>query len=264
MNFACSNIAWTYNQEPDCLKFLQDNNIKGIEVAPTVVWPNWENANSNTAKIYKNHLIELGFEIPAMQSILYGKTFNSIFDKTDQEKIIEHLKLVAELAYELNAKSIVFGNPKLRKTKLNFNDSVNEVYSFFSRAAELFSSIDSCLCIEPCHQSLDCDFVTNTAEALTLVKYIDHSGFRLHIDAGSLFLAGETLDDCWNEVQEYTNHYHISQPNLVDFSDTQVPHENNLSFLNKNSYDKWCSVEMKNSEIPFSSRGPWNIIAKFA
>lgn len=264
MKFACSNIAWDTTQESDCLDFLHNNNIRGVEVAPTIVWPNWENVSSNSARLYKKLLNDLGFEIPAMQSILYGKKFNSIFDKADQENILEHLKLIAELAYELNAKSIIFGNPKLRKTNLNFNDSVNEVYSFFSRAAELFHSIDSCLCIEPCHQSLDCDFVTNTTEACSLVKHIDHLGFRLHVDSGSLFLAGETLDDRWDDIKEYTTHYHISQPNLIDFSDNQVPHESNLSFLNENLYDNWCSVEMKNSEIPFSARGPWNIISKFA
>jgi D-psicose/D-tagatose/L-ribulose 3-epimerase len=263
MKFSCSNIAWSYDQEPMALDILKKHNITGIEVAPTVIWPNWENATGDNAKLYKKILQDKGFEIPAMQAIMFGKQATSIFNKTDQEKIVSHMITVAELSEKLEAKSIVFGSPKLRNTELSIEDAINEVLPFFRKIATYFNDSGSCFCIEPCGGIYGSNFITSATEASALATAVNHAGFGVHIDSSALHEADESIDAVWENIKTEIKHYHISEPALNDFSNPVIPHEYNLNWLREHDYKGWCSVEMKNSNIPFKDRGPWNIIKKF-
>jgi len=263
MKFSCSNIAWSYDQEPMALDILKKHNITGIEVAPTVIWPNWENATGDNAKLYKNILQDKGFEIPAMQAIMFGKHATSIFNKADQEKIISHMITVAELSKNLEAKSIVFGSPKLRNTELPMEDAINEVLPFFRKIATYFNDSGSCFCIEPCGKTYGSNFITSAVEASVLVNAVSHSGFGIHIDSSALYEADESIDMVWENIKNNIKHYHISEPGLNDFCNSTIPHEYNLNWLKRHEYKGWYSVEMKNSIIPFKERGPWDIIKKF-
>jgi sugar phosphate isomerase/epimerase len=257
MNFSCSNIAWTAEEESSALDILHMHGVRGVEVAPTVVWSNWEGANKRNANTYKEKLRDRGFEIPAMQAIMFGKTATSIFEKSQQVDISNHLALVAELASGLEAKAVVFGSPKLRKTDLPIEDAINEVIDFFRKVAIYFNDNGSCFCIEPCGERYGSTFITSAKEAVILSKEINHPGFGVHIDSSALFEANEVIEDInINDIK----HYHISEPDLVDFSNSVVPHIHNLQYLKESNYKRWCSVEMKNSNIPLQERGPWNII----
>jgi sugar phosphate isomerase/epimerase len=257
MKFSCSNIAWTTEQESYALDVLEKNSIKGIEVAPTVVWPNWEGATFSNAKLYKEKLRDRGFEIPAMQAIMFGKNATSIFEINQQENILTHLELVAELAGGLEAKAVVFGSPKLRNTELPVEDAISEVVNFFRKIATYFNNNGSCFCIEPCGKMYGSTFITSAKEAVMLVEEINHPGFGVHIDASALHEANEVIEDI--HIKDI-KHYHISEPGLIEFSNSVIPHVHNLKYLKEHNYEKWCSVEMKNSNISLEERGPWNII----
>jgi len=263
MKFSCSNIAWTTEQEHISLGILKKYNITGIEVAPTIVWPNWENATVDNAILYKKTLSDQGFEIPAMQAIMFGKNVTSIFDKNEQKKILSHLAMVSDLAGALGAKSVVFGSPKLRNTNLSIDNAINEVLPFFNKIAGYFNNNGSCFCIEPCGEIYGSNFITSAHQAAILSKEVNHSGFGIHIDSAALYEAEEIIDDVWDDIKNDVKHYHISEPNLNNFHNSNIPHLHNLNWLQEHDYQGWCSVEMKNSSIPFTSRGPWDTISKF-
>lgn len=263
MKFSCSNIAWTKEQEPISLSILKKYNITGIEVAPTILWPNWENATVDNAILYKKTLSDQGFEIPAMQAIMFGKNVTSIFDKTDQINILSHLAMVSDLAGALGAKSIVFGSPKLRNTNLSINDAITEVVPFFHKIASYFNNNGSCFCIEPCGEIYGSNFITSAHEAAILSKEVNSSGFGIHIDSAALHEAEEIIDNVWDEIKHNVKHYHISEPQLNNFHNSIIPHLHNLNWLQEHNYQGWCSVEMKNSSIPLTDRGPWDIITYY-
>lgn len=263
MKFSCSNIAWTKEQEPISLSILKKYNITGIEVAPTIIWPNWENATVDNAILYKKTLNDQGFEIPAMQAIMFGKNVTSIFDKTDQTKILSHLAMVSDLAGALGAKSIVFGSPKLRNTNLSINDAITEVVPFFNKIASYFNNNGSCFCIEPCGEIYGSNFITSAHEAAILSKEVNSPGFGIHIDSAALHEAEEIIDNVWGDIKHNIKHYHISEPQLNSFHNSIVPHLHNLNWLQEHDYQGWCSVEMKNSSIPLTDRGPWDVITYY-
>ena len=54
-----------------------------------------------------------GFEIPALQAILFDKPDLQVFgDSHSQSELIAHLEKVASLANALGAQVLVFGSPK--------------------------------------------------------------------------------------------------------------------------------------------------------
>ena len=70
---AISNIGWEIGDDPDVIKLLGDSGVGGIEIAPTKIWPEWIGATEKAAKEYRSRLNSEGFEVPALQAIVYGK-----------------------------------------------------------------------------------------------------------------------------------------------------------------------------------------------
>lgn len=260
MKFSCSNIAWTKKDEATVFSLLPQYNITGIEVAPCVVWGNWENATVRNAIDYRKQLEDIGFSIPAMQAIMYQTTVGSIFDTNEQTKLLNHLSHVAKLAEALHAKTVVFGAPKLRQTKNSFDVAVSETLPLFKDIASVYHNHGVVFCVEPCGENYGSNFVTTVKEAQELIKFVDSPGFGLHVDASALHQANERITDVEIGI---LSHYHISEPDLKDFSNTVVPHKHNLQWLEDHSYSNWCSVEMKDSSMPLHERGPWDIITYF-
>lgn len=257
MKFSCSNIAWTKESEDGVLKVLKQHQVTGIEVAPCVVWPKWVGATTENAVEYRKQLEGQGFCIPAMQGIMFDTDFTSIFDERQHENLLKHLSHVAKLSESLGSKIVIFGAPKLRKTDLTFDDAISKTLELFRRIARMYHDHGSIFCVEPCGLHYGSDFVRSVAEATKLIQVVDSIGFGLHIDSGALHQANEIISDV--EIDSIL-HYHISEPDLVDFTNPVVPQLHNLQWLKEKGYVNWCSVEMKNSTVPFSSRGPWEIL----
>ena len=261
MRIAFSNIAWARHDDPDVLSLLRREGITGIEVAPTRVWPNWEGATPAAAERYGKTLRGLGFDVPALQAVLFGRTQVHLFGEDGGAALTSHLIHVAELAGALGAQVVVLGAPGQRnRGSLTPERAFDRAAEVFRRLAEKFLSYDTCLCIEPNPQSYGCNFIRNTSEGAALVRRVNHRGFGLHLDSAAMLLEGEDLPGVWGDVGSLVRHFHISEPHLGNFCSPQVPHRANLDWLSSHHYAGWCSVEMRETCLPLSLVGPWSMI----
>lgn len=261
MKLAFSNIAWTPHDQPQVLELLQRHGVGGIEVAPTKVWPDWQGATPQAAMRYGNQMRESGFEIPALQAVLFGRPEARLFDADGETALISHLTHVAELAASMGARNVVLGAPKQRQRgDLPFDDAIERAAAVLHDIAELFDACGTSLCIEPNPRRYACDFIVNADEGAELVRRVGHRGFGLHLDAAAMFLEGDDLPDVWRRVGPLVRHFHISEPDLGDFTSPQVPHAANLQFLRQVGYDGWCSVEMREPLESLAIAGPWAVI----
>ncbi len=256
-----SNIAWTPHDSPEILQLLKQHGISGIEVAPTKVWPEWQGATRKNASKYRHSLAQMGFQIPALQAVLFGKSEARLFDDDGEHHFVEHLTMVAELSGALEAPVVVLGAPRQRdRGELDFEQAVQRAIKPLRKLAQHYYDNGSCLCIEPNPRQYACNFVINIAEAEQLVKAVDHPGFGLHLDAAAMFLEGDDLKQLWPYIGQMVRHFHISEPDLGDFVSPQVNHLDNLRFLVSQGYDGWFSVEMREPEKMLAEAGPWRII----
>ena len=191
MKLAISNIAWETHNDPLVLRKLSELNINGIEIAPTKIWPNWKGASQQSAEIYKKQMADQGFQIPAMQAILFGKPELQLFDNDTHKSFLEHIKLVSDLAVGFGAKVLVFGAPKNRKRgQLATSDAMEIATEILAKAGEICHANQCCLGLEHNPVEYGCDFITNASDARQLVDIINHPGVQLHIDSAGLHMCG--------------------------------------------------------------------------
>jgi D-psicose/D-tagatose/L-ribulose 3-epimerase len=261
MKLAFSNIAWTPHDDASIFSLLRKQGVTGIEVAPTKVWPNWEGATPAAAERYGNWLRSCGFEIPALQAVLFGRPEARLFDRDGEVAFVSHLTHVAELAGALGASTVVLGAPRQRdRGSLSMEEAFDRAADVLHGLAGTFAARGTCLCIEPNPRRYACNFVVNASEGAELVRRVDHPGFKLHLDAAAMFLEGEDPAHFWPHAGGMVRHFHISEPELADFCNPQVPHRANLDFLGSSGYAGWCSVEMREPVLPLAVSGPWSIL----
>lgn len=245
MKLAISNIAWEQHDDPVILELLQTNGVTGIEVAPTKLWPDWSNASHRHAKEYKKVMQEKGFELPAIQAILFGKPELQLFDKTSHIAFLEHIKHVADLANGFGSKVMVFGAPKNRKRgQMPYSEAMEVAAEFFYRAGGICAGQGCCIALEHNPVEYGCDFATNVLDAKELVDKVDSQGFKLHVDSAGLHMCGEDIAQMIKKAGEFV-HYHISEPMLEPIFNGIVDQQKGINMLKERGYQEWVSIEMK-------------------
>jgi D-psicose/D-tagatose/L-ribulose 3-epimerase len=245
MKLAISNIAWEQHDDPVILQLLKTNGVTGIEVAPTKLWQDWSGASHKEAREYKNIMQDKGFELPAMQAILFGKPEIQLFDTTSHDAFLEHIKLVSDLANGFGSKVLVFGAPKNRKRgQTPYGEAMEIAAEFFYKAGEVCIEHECCIGFEHNPVEYDCDFATNVLDAKELVVKVNHKGFKLHVDSAGLHMCGGDISEMIKKAGEFV-HYHISEPMLEPIHNGIVDQKGAIEKLKDIDYKEWISIEMK-------------------
>ena len=245
MKLAVSNIAWEIHDDPGIFSILRESGVQGIEIAPTKIWPDWKGANSTSAQVYRKKLASEGFEVPALQAILFGKPELQLFAPEAKFALIEHIKYVCELGSAFGAKVLVFGAPKNRRRgQLSTNEAVNYATDLMQEIGEICSEFDVCIGLEHNPIEYGCDFITNAADARAFVDRVGSPGVQLHLDSGGLYMCGGDINETIKAVGPFI-HYHISEPMLAPLAGGVIDHKASLETLNNINYDNWASIEMK-------------------
>jgi sugar phosphate isomerase/epimerase len=86
------------------------------------------------------------------------------------------------------------------------------------------------------------------AEAAALVREVASPGFGLHVDAGSITLNSEPIEQTIALAAPLTRHFHSSEPFLTPVGSGGSDHERLAAALRSAKYGGWVSVEMVASE----------------
>ena len=252
MKLAVSNIAWPPSLQQDILPLLQRHGVKGIEGAPTKLWPGWESVSVESAELIRKQFTEKGFKIPALQAILFAKPECKLFGNDQQRvELEEHLAACAGIARSLGARFLVFGAPKNRERNGHTPDAAFEMArEFFVRVAETYQAQGVCLCFEANPEQYGCEFVTNSVDAARLVRAVNREGFRLHLDTACMHLAGEQIPSAIREAADILAHFHVSEPFLGSFDSPQLDHALAAQALRDVDYQGWVSLEMRQTDSP--------------
>jgi len=243
MKLAISNIAWNAEDNTKIAPILSQYNVTGLEVAPTKICEAPDRVSQAELQQFQNAWT--GMELVAMQSLLFGKPHLSIFGE-QQIATMTYLEAIIKMAGALKVKSLVFGSPKNRTIgSLDAVTASTLAERFFYQLGEVAAVHDVRICIEPNPVAYQCDFLTETLEALTFVKKVNHPAIQLQIDTGTMLINKEDPYEVISECLPFIGHFHISEPflNLVGSTESHVLIAAALKQLN---YQGWLSIEMKN------------------
>jgi len=246
MQLSISNIGWEIHEDKEVFELIKKYRFDGIELAPPKIFKDPINATEKEIRDYLSYISIYGFKFPAMQSLLFGKPELKIFDDSIKNTL-EYLKKMIDLAQKLDVKVLVFGSPQNRFIGNIPRDEANKIaVDFFKELGKYAYSRERYFCIEPNAKEYGCDFITNTDEAIELVKDVNSKGFRLHIDSAVMAMNSENIVENLKKALPYTEHFHISEPFLELITNDRTNHKAFAKILKSLDYSKWVSIEMKN------------------
>lgn len=248
MKITISNIAWDPTENELVVPILKRFGLQSVEIAPTKFWEKPEQATPDDIESVKGWWRGQGLDIVSAQSLLYGHPEFEIFgSQENRQATFEYMEKIIQVCGSLGAQALVFGSPKNRLIKDRpKNQAMDIAIDFFRRLGEVAEAVDTCLCVEPNPPHYGCDFITNGAEGVELVRRVDHPGFRLHLDAAGMTLAGDDYAKTIELGFPYLHHFHASEPYLGLLGEGQTKHQVIASVLRSLSYTGWVSIEMKN------------------
>jgi D-psicose/D-tagatose/L-ribulose 3-epimerase len=255
MKLAVSNIAWEPAEEDAVLTLCERLGVQGIEVAPTKLWPDFRGASRAAAEARRALLAARGFEVPALQALLFGRPDLLVFgEPAVQARLLQHLASVAELGQGLGAQALVFGSPKNRdRGDLSIEQANAEAASLFVRVGAACAERGVRLCLEPNPRVYGCNFLTHWSEVKALVDRVAHPGVAIHLDTACIVLEGddplEAIEACAGNI----SHFHVTEPNLADFSAPVLDHAAIGRSLRAAGYTGFLSIEMRRSDDPLRS-----------
>jgi D-psicose/D-tagatose/L-ribulose 3-epimerase len=242
MRIAISNIAWPIEREEEIADLLGQYGIAGVEVAPTKMWPRLAEATPRQIQSYRETWNKRGIEIPALQSLLFGRPDLTLF---------ESLQKVIAIAAGFGAKILVFGSPKNRLVgALEKPLAAAVARDFFMRLGDLALAAGVRIGIEANPTSYGADFLTSAAESIRLIEELNHPGVCLHLCSG-MALAGDNPEEWIRAGAPRLGHFHLSAPFLNHIDHPAIDHPAIAAALRTVAYRGWVSIEMK-TEDPFS------------
>jgi sugar phosphate isomerase/epimerase len=244
---AISNIAWNVADDERIARLMLEADVRGVEIAPTKIWPEPLRADLREVAAYRRTWERRGVRIVAMQALLFGRADLVLFGSPEKrEETLDYLTRIMALAQELGAGPLVFGSPKNRKVGARPREEADRLaVDFFRRAGDAAVRHGVLLCIEPNPRDYECDFVTNAREGIELVERVGHPGFRLHLDAAGMHLAGDPPEESLRAALPWLGHFHVSEPFLGPIGQGGVRHELLAGALRGGGYAGWTSVEMR-------------------
>ena len=245
MKLAISNIAWKAEQDSEMYAFLQEQGIKGLEIAPTRIFTeNPYEQNTEAEKWAANLKDSYDLVIPSMQSIWFGKNEKIFGEQSERDVLIDYTKKAIDFAAVIGCKNLVFGCPRNRSFEGEYPEEI--AVAFFKELGDYAYSKGTVLAMEANPTIYNTNFVNETKQAFELVKKVNSPGFLVNVDLGTIIYNSESLKDLEENIQ-LINHIHISEPGLALIEKRQL-HNELAEILSQSHYDKFISIEMKTQD----------------
>lgn len=257
MKLVVSNIAWPVEQDAAVADVLRDLGVAGIEVAPTKVWPRPLEVTDAEIDACRRFWNDRGIAIVAAQSLLFGRPDLILFDSDGtRRQTLQYLTSIIKLCARLGAGPLVFGSPKNRRVGSILRPRAwAEAVSFFRQLADAAEIAGTVVVLEANPPEYGADFITRAAEAVELVRTVNHPGFRLHLDTGCMTLANDPIRATFDAGFPWLRHFHASEPNLAPPGTSgRVDHAAFATELARRGYAGWVSLEMR-EPTPFTLDG---------
>jgi len=254
LKLAVSNIAWSFEDRIEAYKILQDFGIRGLEIAPTLLF---HNAVTNKVDLSDKNKIasikqlhDFQLQLVSMQSVLYGSEFAKLFDGEESLIVFENtMREAISLAGKLGIGNIVFGSPASRFAPETM--TTKEAYQIASKSllslGDFAKINNTTISVEATPTVYGSNFIINTNEAINFVLELNHSAIKLNLDLGVLIFQNEmgSIESLIQDNISLIGHVHISEPALGPAPFDVVLTAKVLRALKNASYHNWISIEMK-------------------
>ncbi|MBL0278473.1 MAG: sugar phosphate isomerase/epimerase [Anaeromyxobacter sp.] len=255
MRLAVSSIAWKPEDDEAIGGALRAAGADGVELAPTAWWSDPLIVERPERRRVGGVWRAAGFQVPAIQSLLYGFPELQLFDDQTRPELVRRLVGMLDVAVDLGAGILVFGSPKNRlRNAMGLGRAQDIARGVFAEVGSEAQRRGVCFCIEPNPPAYGCDFIQTAREGGALVESVGSPGFGLHLDTAGALLAGCRPEADARDFAPLIRHVHLSAPGLAAVDDrSPVDYAAVLRALRLAGYAGWISIEMR-SEATLEAR----------
>lgn len=245
MRLAISNLAWPASDDDAALARVRSAGAAGIEIAPTRIAP-WDELHGGRLAEVRTRIEDAGLGVSSLQAIFFNVAEAQLLgDNRAFMAMSEHLKRVGAIAEALGAGVAVFGAPKNRiRGELQREPALALATERLARLGDCVAPHGLLLGIEPVPLAYGCDFLTQGAEVIELVRTIDHPSVRVHLDTGCALVASDSISELILSAGGMLAHFHASEPRLGPFAAPVSDHAAAAAALTRINYCGWISIEM--------------------
>ena len=244
MNLSISNIAWASEYDESMYQFLKDNGYKGLEIAPTRIFPEMPYDHLSEAKDWAQQLKErYGLVVPSMQSIWYGHSEKIFCSKEERRVLLDYTKKAIDFAEVIGCRNLVFGNPKNRDTE-DVASVMPIAIDFFKEIGDYAVEHNTVVALEPNPTIYNTRFMNFTEQAVEMAYKANTGGIKVNVDLGTIIYNNEDIDYL-KQIPDFINHIHISEPGL-NLIENRAVHRKLFDALPSLGYNSFVSIEMGN------------------
>ncbi len=247
MRYAICNETFGGWEHGRICSFVAGLGYTGLEIAPFMLGDRITDVNAETRRCMKAEADDCGIRLIGLHWLL-AKTTGLVLTSPEagvRAATADYLVELARCAADLGGDLMVLGSPAQRRIPqgATLEQATDYALDTLRRAAAGIADHGVKLCLEPLSPP-DADFMTTAAEAVELMRRLDHPAFRLHLDVKAMSTEEASVPELIHRHKDVMGHFHANDPNLrgPGFGATDfVPI---FAALREIDYKGWVSVEV--------------------
>jgi len=249
MKISVSNIAWDNKSSLYFLKYIRELGCSGVEIAPSVIWPEPINSTKQERVNFFNLVKNSDLEVVGFHSLLYNRPDLQLFlSKDSRIATKDYIYKLVNLCSELGGKQLIFGSPKNRLLHgKKYEECVKQAIEDFFEIAEFGKKKNIFFCIEPLGIN-ETEFIKSLNEGGIMVAKVNHPYFKLHLDSKAIFSTKENPEEITKKYGKFLQHVHVGDTNLQEPGTVNTDHYKIGAALRNINYSKYVSIEMRKND----------------
>jgi sugar phosphate isomerase/epimerase len=247
MKFAiCQELFVGWEWERQC-RFMAETGYTGIELAPFTLASRITDVTASQRRELRAVAESHGLTICGLHWLL-AKTEGlhlTTADAAVRRATSDYLMDLGRACSDLGGAVMVFGSPMQR----NLIEGTTREQAL-ERAAEVFRAAMPVLAergvkiaMEPLTPK-ETNFINSCAEAVELMRMVDHPNFVLHQDVKAMLSETTPIPELIARYSDVTGHFHVNDDNLLGPGMGRTDYHPIFAALLSTGYSGWVSVEV--------------------
>jgi sugar phosphate isomerase/epimerase len=244
----CNELFEGWGWERVC-EYARSLGYEGLEVAPFTLADSAEQVSPQRRAELRRAAESRGIEVLGLHWLLVKPPGLYIThpDAAVRRRTTDYFRQLVDLCADLGGKVMVIGSPKQRNLLpgVTKEQALGYAREVFQPSLDPAAKRGVTLAFEPLGPA-ETDFVNTIAEAIDLVKQVNHPAFRLNLDVKAMSSEPRPISDVIRSAKGYVAHVQVNDPNLLGPGMGDVKYEPVVAALREIGYDGWLSVEAFN------------------
>ena len=219
----------------------------GLEIAPFMLADRITDVSAETRRTMKAEAEDCGLQLIGLHWLLAKTTGLILTSDVASIRVAtaDYLVELARCAADLGGDMLILGSPAQRRIPegATLEQATDYALDTLRRAAPGIADRGVKLLLEPLSPP-DANFMTTAAEAVELMRRLDHPAFRLHLDVKAMSTEAFSVPELIHRHKDVLHHFHANDPNLRGPGFGKTDFVPIFAALRDIGYKGWVSVEV--------------------